>query len=176
MAGAALAAVGHPSNAHFSILSHPRTGLAHIASASGLNPPPGAILGTVDGHSEIYAWQRSSEEVCVVDLQASGQGGIGCDKPSVAEAHGVTVALMPVAGSTLSVATLVPNGVKSVVYSDHSGASRTATVSRNVVAVEDPSLASIHYTLPDGTTETVAVPSQAGPSQPPTPSSSGTTE
>jgi hypothetical protein len=166
------------AGAGFSVFSHPPSGIARISNARGLNPPPGAILATVEAGNEVYAWQPSTDEVCVVDLEVAGLGGVACDLKSHAETHGVVLILRPApasaVGPTLSMAAMVPDGVKSVVFSKRDGSTHQAAVTNNIVELADPNLASVRYTSLDGVNHEQAVPTQSpSATTPPGPGSSG---
>lgn len=174
MVTAALASSNHPGHVTggtgIAIFSHHHRSsqLARIASASTLTPPPGAILASVTGSNEVYVLHRNGGEDCVmvlhVSVSVSGSGGGACAPASAAEAEGAVGifeqgegATAPGSPATLQVATLVPNGVGSVVFTDRNGASRAVTVTNNVVVEEDMGISSVSYTLPNGTTHTTNV-------------------
>lgn len=147
----------------FSLLSRP------IARASASGPdalPPGAIHAVTVGRHEIFALQRSGPEVpgarnvgpevCVLDREGALAGGMACSPAANAEEEGVEL-LSIETGTSLTDALLVPDGVNSVVFTDRDGSSRTVAVADNVAVVEDPNLASLHYTLPSGATKSTDV-------------------
>jgi hypothetical protein len=148
---------------HFAVFSH-RGLVAYAADANGM-APPGSILASSNGQTNVYVWHgvpagATEEEVCVLDEQAGGGMAAGCDSPAVAEARGISVIHMPAveAGAT-SVAVLVPNGVGQVSFTDSEGVTHTSAVTDNVAAVEDQSASKItvRYTLRDGTTKSTTL-------------------
>jgi 1-aminocyclopropane-1-carboxylate deaminase/D-cysteine desulfhydrase-like pyridoxal-dependent ACC family enzyme len=160
LVAAALASSGHSGKRiGLSIFSHPRKRLAHVSSAGRINPPPGAVLGTVREGIEVYAWQPSPGEVCVMNIKIGGQGGAACGLSSQVEEEGVVGIHYEGEGSgaALRVAALLPNSVKSVVFTDRDGSSSTVDVTNNTVADEDPNLVSMSYVLPDGADHTVNI-------------------
>lgn len=147
----------------FSLLSRP------VARATASGPdalPPGAIYAATVGRHEIFALQRSGPgvpgapnvgpEVCVLDREGALAGGMACSPAANAEEEGVEL-LSIETGTSLTDALLVPDGVNSVVFTDRDGSSRTIPVADNVAVVEDPNLASLHYTLPGGATKSTDV-------------------
>jgi hypothetical protein len=158
------------------LLHHPK-GLARIAQAGSLNPQPGSILAAVVGRTAVYALHNSNGEDCVINLTASAGGGSVCAPAPQVEAQGVVGisqegegATAPGAPATLRVSALVPNGVTSVRFTDRNGASSEVPVTNNVVVREDVDIASVHYTLPSGGSQTTNVaavvdhtPRQPGP-------------
>ncbi|HXA54238.1 MAG TPA: hypothetical protein VNV37_05120, partial [Solirubrobacteraceae bacterium] len=162
MVTAALASSGHAGHVRggtgIAIFSHHHhsSQFARIASASTLTPPPGAILASVTGSNEVYVLHRNGGEDCVMVLHGSGGGA--CAPASTAEAEGAVGifeqgegATAPGSPATLQVATLVPNGVGSVVFTDRNGTSRAVTVTNNVAVEEGMGISSVSYTLPNGT-------------------------
>lgn len=147
----------------FAVLAHP----AARASATGTDaPPPGAVYAASIGRHEIFALQRSGPaapgapdqgaEVCLIDREGSDGGGMACSPDAKAEQEGVEL-LSIETGASLTDAVLVPNGVRSVEFTDRGGSTRTVQVHNNVAVVEDPNLASLHYTVPGGADKTTNI-------------------
>lgn len=163
---------------HFAIF----TGRASVAGSGtaavgGIAPPAGARLAVVAGSNSVFAWQPSNAEICVVDLEAAGIGGVACDRTPQAEAHGVVLALRPGAtalagGATLTTAVLVPDGVSTVTFVDRSGSIRTSAIENNVAVLADAQLASVRYSIPAGGEFVQPIPTSPAPaSAAPTPGS-----
>lgn len=165
VASVALATNSHPSvRTGISVFSHRPKALARIATSGSLNPPPGAILASVSGHNEIYAWHHAAGEDCVMNLHVHGAGGAVCGEAAKVEAVGTVGvfeegegATAPNSPATLRVAALVPNGVNSVTFTDRSGTSYAVAVTNNVVESEDINISSVSYKLPNGETHATDV-------------------
>jgi hypothetical protein len=140
----------------FAVLTHPLKH-AHIASATGVQAPPSADLGGVIGGHAIYAWQREVGKICLVDIDNVGGSGGACSTTTGAEEKGVDLINLPVGGNTLSVVLLLPNGVKTVTFTNRDGSIRVETVTNNVAEDEGDNLASVSYTMPSGANEGVNV-------------------
>jgi hypothetical protein len=158
----ALTASGHVTHHRlnrkpgFAVLSHPLKH-ARIASAGGVQAPPSADLGGVIGGHAIYAWQREAGKICLVDIDNVGGSGGACSATASAEEKGVNLINLPVGGNTLSVVLLLPNGVKTVTFTDRDGSTRVENVTNNVAEDEDDNLASVSYTTPSGANEGIDV-------------------
>ncbi len=144
------------------------------ARASATGPyglPPGAVYAASIGQQEIYALQRSGPqapgapeegaEVCLIDRAASDGVSMACSPATKAEQEGVELLSIETGGS-LTDAVLLPDGVRSVEFTDRNGSSRTVPVDNNVAVDEDPDLASLHYTVPDGTSKTTSIAEAVG--------------
>src|ERR1700744_5347563 len=148
--------VGHAAAAlRFSVLS-PR--MAHVASTGPNGLPSGVIPAQTVGGNGFYVLERPQlsvsvapqvgQEICVVDRHGLG-GDMACSSVARAGREGIDL-LTKESGGTISDAVLVPNGVKSVAFTDRDGSTRTVPVINNVAAVEDAELASVHYSVPGG--------------------------
>jgi hypothetical protein len=152
-----------PAGSRFAVLAHP---VARASATGPYAPPPGAVYAASVGQHEIFALQRSGPEtpgapevgaeVCLVDQEGSDGGGMACSAAAKAEQEGVEL-LSIETGTNLTDAVLVPNGVTSVEFTDHDGSSRTVQVTNNVAVVEDPDLASLHYTVPGGVSKSTDI-------------------
>ncbi len=88
---------------------------------------------------------------CMVKVLNSGLAGIACGSTAEVEERGLIGLSMPSKTEPNPSATaLVPNGVTSVTVTDDDGATYSAAVSHNAVIIEDPNLAAVSFTLPDG--------------------------
>jgi hypothetical protein len=177
---------GNPIKA-FAVLSH---GNAHAAAAGDGVVPAGAILAATVGELSVYVWERAPGErtigprtppateqmVCEsyeIHGAVHGTGdGLGCGPArEIAETGNVTFGQVRIPGtrklSPMTVTALVPNGVKSVSFTDSDGSSYEVKVTNNVVIVEDEKLApppatAVSYKLPDGKTQTFPMPAPEG--------------
>lgn len=165
------------------VFSHHPKGLARIASAGSLKPPPGAILADVVGRTEVYVLHNSNGADCVMHLTVGAAGGSICSQPAQIEKEGAVGifqegpgATAPGSPATLRVTVLVPNGVRNVTFTDRDGSSYKVPVTNNVVEHEDINAASVAFTLPGGETATtnVAAVVDHTPRQPGPPGSSRT--
>lgn len=159
------------------VFSHHPKGLARIASAGSLKPPPGAILADVVGRTEVYVLHSSSGADCVMHLTVGAAGGSICSQPAQIEKEGAIGifqegpgATAPGSPATLRVTVLVPNGVRNVTVTDRDGSSYKVPVTNNVAEREDIEAASVAIELPGGKTATTNVaaivdhtPRQPGP-------------
>jgi hypothetical protein len=147
------------SHGQFSVLKHAPYAKAHAASDDLSAAPPGAILALSSGGTSVYALQHANGDVCVFDLSSGGGGGGGCAAAADANQSGVAITVMA-AGSTPSMAVLVPDGVKEVTFTRRDGTAVSVGVSNNAAEFADPNLAAAHYILADGSTHTETVPAQ----------------
>jgi hypothetical protein len=162
----------------FSVLSEP--------AAAGTGVPAGAVRAATTERDEIYVWAAAatgqsvlgstssgSGEICLMNKGADGASGSSCSPESMAIKHGIVDVhrtLEPTPEPT-TVVVLVPNGVRSVTFTNRNGSTNVVTVANNVAVVEDDNLASapataVSYTLPDGTVEALPMPAgepTAGP-------------
>lgn len=175
LASGAFASAAKPAVAKHSLANHRRSALmvfshplrvrgARIASVSGIQAPAGAVLAAVSSQKEIYAWQPTSAQettpmgaadgghsTCMVKVLSSGLESIACGSTAEVEERGIIGLSMPSkAEPNPSATALVPNGVTSVTVTDNDGATYSAAVSHNAVIIEDPDLAAVSFTLPDG--------------------------
>jgi hypothetical protein len=171
----ALAASGHPNQhqirtrSRLAVFAQSRATSAKAASA-GPGAPAGAVLGLVAGSARLYAWQPTASEessemrtadggssLCLVEVLAKVES-IVCGAKSEIEERGIIGINLPsITAPNLGATALVPNGVTSVEITDSNGKAYSANVVNNLVAVADPDLASVSYTLPDGQTNAASV-------------------
>lgn len=172
--GPVLVRHGKAHRTPLAVFTH-RPKLARIAEVGSLKPSAGAILAAVVGHTDVYVNHDSAGRDCIEHLTAGGAGGGGCASAAKVEEEGsVGVfqegpgARAPGSPATLSVNALLPNGVRSIKFTDRDGSSYDVPVTNNVVDHEDSNAASVSYTLPGGavvTTNVAAITDQA-PRQP----------
>jgi hypothetical protein len=169
----ALSASGNATSKHRStwksglaVFSHPKS-RARIAQTDSVSPPSGAVLAAVVGQTEVYVGQ-SGGELCVMHMTGSSGGGSVCGKVPTVEAEGVIGVGTGVEKSNVRVTALLPNGVKTVTFTDQDGSSYDVSVTNNVVSHEDNNLKSVSYTTPNGVSHTTNVPAILShiPSQP----------
>jgi len=129
----------------------------------GLAPPPGAVLASFQEGVEFYVWDRPNGHICLVELPPNGPGGAVCAAPAAVEQGGVPLITPRIGGAPARIAVLVPNGVSGVTFTRSDGTSVSVPAQDNVVSFADPKLASAHYTVPGGASETVAVPAEVRP-------------
>lgn len=156
------------------VFTHPPK-LARIADVGSLQPASGAILADVVGRTNVYVRHDSAGRDCIEHLKAGGAGGGGCASAAKVEEEGsVGVfqegpgATAPGSSATLSINALLPNGVKSVKFTDRDGSSYEVPVANNVMEHEDSNTASVSYKLPGGgvVTTNVAAIADRTPRQP----------
>ena len=141
-----------------SIFSHPPTARARRATAGGVSAPQGAIfadLSRADGvTNELYAWHRSPQEDCLVDVEAAREVSTACDPSWAAEAEGISWA-GPATGSSgpVNVVAMVPDGVPTLEVTDGDGSKHTVDVVNNVADYSAASVTELRYTLPNGHVE-----------------------
>lgn len=135
---------------------------ARTATIGRVVAPEGAILADVseaDGvPNEIYAWQRSSQEDCVVDVEAAREMTIACSPSSVAESEGISfVANAGESGgfSGVNVVAMVPDGVHAIQVTDRDGSTHRVGVKNNVVDYAASNVTELRYTMPDSTVRSV---------------------
>lgn len=149
----------HPTKT-LTVFTHAsRTARARLAAVA---PPPGAVLATVVGDTEVFADQNENGEDCVIYLRPSEGGGSACDAAAHVEQYGevlIRTGKITVTGAMpkVTVAALVPNGVTSLTFTDRSGKSYTVAVKNNAAEREDNQVASVAYTAPNGSTQTTNV-------------------
>ncbi len=163
-----------PRRSDFAVLSGRLRPYSARASAinSPLTSPAGGVLAGEFNDQAVYvrtqvSWQFG-EELCIEALNTQlprHPVASACNPRAVAEAHGVTMILMPSPGqSTIAMFALVPNGVQNVTIDAASGP-KTVGVVNNVAAEEGTDLESINYSV-NGAEHSLAVPSTP-PSPPP---------
>lgn len=141
-----------------SIFSHPPAARAHRATTSGASAPQGAIfagLSQADGvTNELYAWHRSAQEDCLVDVEAVREVTTACDPSWAVEAEGIAWAGPPTGSSApVNVVAMVPDGVPTVEVTDGDGSKHTVNVVNNVADYSASSVTELRYTLPNGHVE-----------------------
>jgi len=156
-----------PLKVHFSVLAH-HSKRARSATVSGSRLlPSGATLAAVnkaDGiESEIYVARLSNGEVCLTDIQAGKGGATACGRPAEVQENGVQVGTRE-PNTPTSVAVLVPDGTPSATVTDTNGSTQTQKAANNVIAVTDPGLASVTYTMPSGAKKVFRIPPKPIPS------------
>lgn len=143
---------------------------ARIASANGVHVPPGAVLAAASGKNAIYVWQPTAAEetpsmqtanndnsTCMVEV-LNVLESIVCGPTATVEDRGIIGINLPSSGaSKLAATALVPNGVSSVTVTEKNGSARTVAVTNNAVLIEDPNIASVSFTLPNGEVNSATV-------------------
>jgi hypothetical protein len=143
----------HTRHAGFSVFSH---GLAraHKADAGSVAAPPGAVLADVintDGvTNELYAWHRTPQEDCLVDVESGHEVTTACSPSTAAETEGVSFAGKPGLSRGVNVAALVPNGVTTVRITENDGTTRTVAVVNNVMDYASSNMTGFSYVMPNG--------------------------
>lgn len=128
--------------------------------SSGIVPSGATFAGRSAGQ-ELYAWQSLSGpagRTCIVAIPTadSGVGQAMCGSTAKAEESGVVGVIFN--GTTPTVVALLPNNVNTVTFTTTDGISRAVNVTNNVVVGnEEPTLASISYTLPNGVSKTIPI-------------------
>jgi hypothetical protein len=122
---------------------------AHAASTNPL-APPGAVLATVVGQTEVYASQITqgsggATEDCVTHFTGHAGGGV-CASAAKVENEGIVGVGGP--QGVVRITALLPNGVKSVKITDNDGATYEVAVTNNVVEHEDSNAVTFTYALP----------------------------
>ena len=141
-----------------SVFSHPAKARAHSADAGKVSAPPGAILADVsdvDGVTdELYAWHRTPQEDCLVDVEGGGEITIACSPSSAAEAEGISwvgVNSAPTASSGgVGVVAMVPDGVSKVEVTGVDGSTTGVEVTNNVAVTNEAGVKEFRYMMPDG--------------------------
>jgi hypothetical protein len=142
-----------------SIFSHPATVRAHRADVGKASAPQGAILAGVshvDGVAdELYAWHRTPQEDCLVDVEGGSETTVACSPSYAAEAEGLSVVGTNSAATGtpggVGVVAMVPDGVAKVEVTGADGSTDTVKVVNNVA--DDTTQADVQeyrYMLPDG--------------------------
>lgn len=142
-----------------SIFSRPATIRARRADAGKVAAPQGAILAGVshvDGVTdELYAWHKTPQEDCLVDVEGGSELTIACSPSSAAEAEGIswvgTNAAATGRPDGVGVVAMVPDGVTKVEVTGADGSTGAVEVVNNVA--DDTSQTNVkeyRYTMPDG--------------------------
>jgi hypothetical protein len=129
---------------------------AHSASItpSALSSDSGVALAVVKGENEIYVGHRENQALdCIYDHINIHAGGGGCGKATFVESQGM-IGTLETAGEATRVLALVPDGVGNIVVTNQDGSSHSVTVENNVAIDEDPTPATVSFTLPNGVTRT----------------------
>jgi hypothetical protein len=135
----------------FSVFAHHLV-RAHKADASSTSAPPGAVLAdviTTGGvTNELYAWHRTPQEDCLVDIEGSHESITACSPSSAAETKGVAFVGKSESSSATNVAVLVPNGVKAVQITESNGSTRSVVVVNNVMDYAASDITGFSYVMP----------------------------
>lgn len=142
----------------FSIFSHPAKARARSADVGKVSAPQGAILAGVSDvggvTDELYAWHRTPQEDCLVDIEGGSEITIGCSPSSAAEAEGISwVGRNSAATGTpggVGVVAMVPDGVSKVEVTGIDGSTAAVEVANNVAATTEAGVKEFRYTMPDG--------------------------
>lgn len=143
----------HFARTGFSVFSH---GLAraHRAEVAGMSAPQGAVLADVvnaDGVThELYAWHRTPQEACLVDVEAGNGVTTACSPISSAEAQGVSFIGGPQGVGRVNVAALVPDGVTTVQITEDDGSTQNVAVVNNVADYAAGGVTGFSYSMPNG--------------------------
>lgn len=143
----------------FAIFSHPAAVRGHSADVGKVSAPQGAVLADVthvDGVTdELYAWHRTPQEDCLLDVEGGSEVTVACSPRAAAEAEGVAwVGTNAAATGTpggVGVVAMVPDGVSKVEVTNADGAVTSVTVAHNMA--DDTAQANVkeyRYTMPDG--------------------------
>lgn len=137
----------------FSVFSHHLV-RAHKADAGSKSAPYGADLADVitTGRvtNELYAWHRTPQEDCLVDIEAGRESITACSPSSAAEKNGVAFVGRSENSSATSVAALVPNGVAAVQITESNGSTRSVAVVNNVMDYAADNITGFSYVMPNG--------------------------
>lgn len=142
-----------------SIFSHPATARARRANAGKVSAPQGAILAGVSHVAgvtdELYAWHKTPQEDCLVDVEGGSELTIACSPSSAAEAEGISWVGTNSAATGrpggVGVVAMVPDGVAKVEVTGADGSTGVVEVVNNVA--DDTAQADVkeyRYTMPDG--------------------------
>lgn len=133
----------------FSVFSHPARVRAHRADAGKVSAPQGAVLADVSQvggvTNELYAWHKTPQEDCLVDVEGGSEITVACSPGAAAEAEGISWV------GNNSVVAMVPDGVPKVEVTGADGSTSTATVVNNVTADTQSNVKEFRYTMPNGT-------------------------
>jgi hypothetical protein len=143
----------------FSIFSRPAPVHARLAGTGKVSAPEGGVFARASDVAgvtdELYAWHRTPQEDCLVDVEGGNESTIACSPSSVAEAEGLSWVgvVSPRTGESGSVVVaMVPDGVSKLEVRSASGATSTVAVVNNVAdyVTQTSNLQEYRYTLPDG--------------------------
>jgi hypothetical protein len=150
-------ASNHAASHHkrLGVFAHPLTRRGHAKYAETRNLPADAVLAEVFGAAEIYVSDEGGM-LCIWDIETTYEG-TDCGRTSEIIKEGM-ITIRVAFGGQVTVGALMPNGVSSVTLTDNNGASHQLKVANNVAEIHDANVASVRYTLPDGTTRTEKIP------------------
>jgi hypothetical protein len=159
-------ATAHPYRSAFAVFSrHSRARTAAVTGSATHIPANAALAGSsrADGQiNEIYAWERSQGEYCLLDVEAVTARSVVCGSRTAAEEHGLLLAENSVEYLGTNVVVLVPNGVRDVTFTEDDGAAHTVAVTNNFAAyASSGGVSSVRFTMPDGVREETRVGLQA---------------
>ena len=142
-----------------SIFSHAATVRAHSANVNTASAPQGAIraaVSEVDGVThELYAWHKTPEQDCLVDVEVGGGVTVGCSPLAAAESEGLswtgTASAALGASGGVGVVAMVPNGVSAIEVVAANGATNVVHVVNNVADYTGQTgVKEYRYTMPNG--------------------------
>jgi hypothetical protein len=126
-------------------------------------------LAAVQQQHEVFVWRGSvapafatadnTNNICIADVSPSGATS-SCASPQTVESQGF-VSVSEAARNAVSVVVMVPDGVSQMTIKDRNGATRTVPITNNVAEVEDPSVSSVSYIMPNGKDHMEAIPAAA---------------
>jgi hypothetical protein len=154
-------ALGAYANSHrtshkrLAVFSHPLKRRARAAYTGTRSLPPSAVLAEIFGTDEVYV-SEDAGMLCIWDIETT-YGGYSCGRTTEIIKEGM-ITIRVEFGGQVTVGALMPNGVSSVTLTDNDGATHQLKVANNVAEIHDGNVASVRYTLPDGTTRTEKIP------------------
>lgn len=159
LATGALASRGHRRPAHHSLQSVHLSAFTHPLrrARTAADEPAGGVLAAIfknDGAENMVYVSREGSEYCLTVVHVGGFTSAGCAQPEVLNRKGGDLELKG-AGTPLTVALLLPDGVDSATFTDTDGSEHTVDVENNVVARTDPNTESVRYLMPNGTPQSV---------------------
>jgi hypothetical protein len=150
-------ASGHHKH-RLAVFSHPLTRRGHAKYADARNLPAGSVLAEMFGTAEVYV-SEDPGTTCLMVIESTSEGG-SCGRTDELLKEGM-ITVHVAFGGQVRVGVLMPNGVSNVTLTDHDGASHQLKVANNVAEMYDAKVASVRYTLPDGSTRTERIPAAA---------------
>jgi hypothetical protein len=134
----------------FSVFSRPARFRAHRADAGKVSAPQGGVLADVSQvagvTNELYAWHKTPQEDCLVDVEGGSEITVACSPSAAAESEGISWV------GTNSVVAMVPDGVTKVEVTSTTGSISTAAVVNNVTDdATQSNVEEFRYTMPNGT-------------------------
>lgn len=141
-----------------SIFSHRAAARAHRADVGKVSAPQGAILASVSDvggvTNELYAWHKTPQEDCLVDIEGGSEITMACSPSSAAEAEGIswvgTGSTAAGTSNSVHVVAMVPDGVAEVQVTGVDGSTTGVDVTNNVAATSGADVKEFSYTMPDG--------------------------